>query len=54
MKIQPRYQGGRQIPQLNEKEGVPYFVFPSLEETHEVIHGFSAVGEGSAAEIFLP
>lgn len=42
MKIQPRYQGGRQIPQLNEKEGVPYFVFPSLEETHEVIHGFSS------------
>lgn len=46
---------GRSSTKLREQEGVPFLVFPSLEETDIVVHGFSTrlggVSEGMFASM---
>ena len=42
MNIKPIYRDGRQIPRLRENAGVPFFVFPQLENLGIVAHGFSS------------
>ncbi|MBS5544508.1 MAG: peptidoglycan editing factor PgeF [Lachnospiraceae bacterium] len=52
MKIQPHYKEGGKIPQLKERAGVPYFVFPALEEIPWVAHGFSSRWGGVSCKDF--
>ena len=50
---------GRSEAELREQAGVPFFVFPSIEKTGAVVHGFSTrlggVSEGIFSSMnFLP
>ena len=54
MKIQPHYKEGGKIPQLKERAGVPYFVFPAWRNTLGSTWFLQPVGRGKLQGLFLP